>query len=60
MSKLAKNAVKKSLIISKIFLKGILKFFLYYQIFGLKAILLLIALLNYCFTKKQDSKKDLI
>ena len=57
---LAKNAISKSLIIFKIFLKKIFEFLLYHQIFNFKAMLLLMLLLNYCFTKKQNSKKNLI
>ena len=60
MSKLAKNVVSNSLIIFKIFSKKILKLFLCYQIFGLKAMFSSILLQNYHFKKKQDSKKDLI
>ena len=57
---LAKNAISKNQIIFKVYLEIILKFFLHYQIFGLRATLLLVPLLNYCPVKKRDSKKDLI
>ena len=60
MSKLAKNPISKSSIISKVFLEKIVEFLLYYQIFGLKATFLLILFLNYCFKKKQGGKKNLI
>ena len=59
-SKLAKDAVSKSTIIFKVFLRKFLEFFLYHQIFGLKTMFLLILLLNYCFIEKQNGKKDLI
>ena len=60
MFKLTKNAISKSLIIFKVFLKKILEFLLCHLIFDLKAMLLLMPLLNYGFIKKQSSKKDLI
>ena len=60
MLELAKNIVNKSLIISKIFLKEVFELLLRYLVLGLGATFLLILLLNYCFTKKQDSKKDSI
>ena len=59
-SKLAKDAISKSSIIFIVFLKKILKFFPYHQIFVLKITFLLISLLNYYSTKKQDSKRNLI
>ena len=57
---LAKEVISKSLIIFKNFLKQILEFFLYHQIFGFKAMLLLMSLLDYCLTGKQNGKKDLV
>ena len=60
MFKLAKDAITKSSIIFKILLKKVFKFFLCYQIFGFKVMYILMSLLNYCFAKNQDSKKDLI
>ena len=43
----------------QIFLKKILKFLLCHWIFGLKAIFLLMSLLNHSFIVKQYSKMDL-
>ena len=60
MSKLIKNIVSKNLIISKVFFKKILEFLLRHRILGFEAIILLILLLDYCPTEKQDSKKDSI
>ena len=60
MSDLAKNAISKSPIVSKVFLNKVLKLFLYHSIFSFKVMFLLMPLLIYCFVKKQDSKKDLI
>ena len=58
--KLAKNVISKNSIISKIFLKEIFKFLPHYCILSLKAIFLLMLLLNYCFVEKQGSKRNLI
>lgn len=60
ISKLAKDIISKNLINSKVFLEIILEFPLYNQIVGLKAMFLLMLLLNHYFIKKQGSKKDLI
>ena len=60
ISKLAKNTINKSPIISKIFLKKIIEFFLHYQIFSFEAMLLLVLLLDYCLAEKQGGKKDSI
>lgn len=60
MSELAINAVCKNLIVSKIFLQKILKLGLYYQVLDFRAIFILILLLNYYYTEKLDSKKDLV
>ena len=57
---LTKNAINKSLIIFKIFLKKVLEFSLHYQIVGFKATFILMLLLNHHFAKKQGRKKDLI
>ena len=46
MFELAKNAISNSLIIFKVFIEIILKLFSRHQIFGLKAMLLLMPLLN--------------
>ena len=56
---LAKNAISKSLIIFKVFLKKVLEFLLYHWIVSLEAILLM-PLLNHCSAKKRSSKWDLI
>ena len=56
--KLAKDAVSKSLIIFKVCLEKILKFFLRHQILDLRAILLLVSLLYFWPAKKQSDKKD--
>ena len=60
ISNLTKDVVSKNSIISKVFLKKILEFFLYHRIFGLKATLLLVLLLKYCLIEKQGGKKDLL
>ena len=60
MSKLAKDAVNKKLIISKVYLEKILKFFLCHWIFGFRATFLLVSLLDHYFMKKRGGKKDLI
>ena len=60
MFELAKNAVNKNSIVSKIFLEKTLKFFLRYWFLSLKTTVLLMALLNHCFIKKQSGQKDLI
>ena len=59
-SELAKDTVSKNSIIFKVLLEKILEFFLRYWIFGLKAMLLLVPLLNYFSAKKRDGKKYLI
>ena len=60
MFKLAKNIVNKSLIVSKAVLEKIEKLFLYHWIIVLKAMFILILLLNYCSIEKKSCKKDLI
>ena len=60
MSELAKDIVRESQIIFMIFLKKILEFFSHHQIVGLRAIFLLMPLLNYYSAEKQDGKKDLV
>ena len=61
MFELSKDTLSKSPIISKVFSKGILEFFLHYRIFDLGITLLLMLLLNYCSTeKKHNYKKALI
>ena len=60
MLKLAKNAVNKSLIVFKVFLKKILKLFLCHRIIDLKTTLFLMLLLNYYFIEKRGGKKNLI
>ena len=57
---LAVNIISKNPIIFKVCLENIFEFLLHHQIFGLKATLLLVLLLDYCLVKKQNSKKDLI
>ena len=57
---LAKNAVSKNPIISKACLEKILEFPLRYWILGLKAIFLLVPLLDHCFIEKQGNKENLI
>ena len=52
MFELAKNGIKKSAIVFNIYLKKILEFLLCYLIFSLKAIFLLMLLLNYYFAEK--------
>ena len=59
-SKLAENAITKSLIISKVFLKEVFKLFPRYRIFDFRAMFLLMPLLNHIFMKKQSGKKDLV
>lgn len=58
--KFAINIVNKNLIIFKIFFNKVLKLSLHYEVFEFGAMFMLILLLNYCFTKKQDNKKDLV
>ena len=58
-SEMAKDAINKSLIIPKIFLKKIFEFLLRHQIFVLRTMLLLMPLLDHCYIKKQSGKKDL-
>ena len=60
ISKLAKDAVSKNPIISKVCLEKILEFPPCYRILGLKAILLLVLLLDYYSAEKQGGKKNLI
>ena len=60
MLKLAKDAVNKNLIIIKIYLKKILKFFLCHQILVFIATFSLVLLLENCSVEKQDGKKDSI
>ena len=60
MFELAENAISKNPIISKVCLEKILEFLLRHQILGLKAMFLLVLLLNYFPAKKQGGKKDLI
>ena len=50
--KLTKNAISENSIVFKVFLKKILQFLLYYQIFDLKAMFLLMLLLNYSSIEK--------
>lgn len=57
---LIKNTISKDLIVSKVFLKKVLKHLSYYQIFSFEATFLLMLLLNHCFVKKLNSKEDLI
>ena len=59
-SELLEDAVSKNPIISKVFLEKIFEFLLYHYIFGLKATLLLMPLLNHCSIEKRDGKKDSI
>ena len=58
--KSAKDAVSKSLIISKVLLKKVLKLLLHHQIFSLGLTFLLMPLLNSYSIEEQDGKKDLI
>ena len=57
-SELAEDTISKNPIISKVFLKKILKFLPRYQIFGLRAMFLLVLLLDYCSAKKRGGKPD--
>ena len=57
---LIKNAIIKSLIIFKIFLKKVIELFLCHQMLSFKAIFILLLLPNHCFIKKQSCKKNLI
>ena len=52
MFELAKDTISKKLIIFKVFLEKIIEFFLRHWILGLKTMLLLMLLLNYCSTDK--------
>lgn len=58
--KFATDIISKNLIISKILLKKIFEFSLYYHVFSFIATFILVLLLNYCFIKEQDGKKDII
>ena len=60
ISELAKDAISKNPIISKVFSKKVFKLFLRHQILSLGATILLISLFDYCFIEKKDGKKDLI
>ena len=60
MSELAKDTVSKNLIISKVCLEKILEFFLRYRILSLRAMLLLVLLLDHYSAEKRGGKKDLI
>ena len=57
---LAKDAVSKSSIISKVCIEKIFEFLLRHWVFGLEAMFLLVLLLDYRLGEKQDSKKDSI
>ena len=59
-SELAKDAVSKSPIISKVRLEKIFEFLLRHQILGLEATLLLVPSLDHCSAEKQGGKKDSI
>lgn len=60
MSKLVADTIGKSLVVFNVFLGKILEFGLYPQVFGIKAMFVLMPPLYHCFAKKLDSKKDLI
>lgn len=57
MPELTEDAISKSLIIIKIFLKKVFELSLCYQVFGFETIFILILLLNHCFAEKQSNKK---
>lgn len=57
---LAKNTVSKSPIVFKVFLKKVFELSLYYWVFVFGAAFMLMPLLNYCFAKKHNGKKNLI
>ena len=57
---LAENALSKNPIISMVCSKKILEFLLRYRILGLRAMLLLMPLLDYCLAEKRGGKKDSI
>ena len=58
MLELTKDAISKNPIISKVLLKKIFKFLPRHQIFGLRATLLLVPLLDHCPMEKRDGKQD--
>ena len=60
MSELAKDAISKNAIVFKVFLEKTLKLLPYHLILGFKKTFLLILLLNYCFAKKHNWKKDIM
>lgn len=58
--KLAKDAISKSLIVSKVLFKEIFELRPRYQIFGLGTTFMLVPLLDYSSAKKQSGKSDLV
>lgn len=58
--KLATDAIGKSFIIFKVFLKKNLKLRPHHQVLDFKIIFMLMLLLDYCFTEKQSYKKNLV
>ena len=60
MFELAKDAISKNSIISKVFLEKIFKFLLRHWILSFEATFLLVPLLDHCLAEKKNSKKDSI
>lgn len=60
ISKLAKNAINKSPIISKVFLEKVLKLGLHHWVLGFKIIFILMVALNHHSAKKQSGKNDMV